>query len=130
MLIFQVFYLLHFLHNIHHRSYYKYFVDSVYRGIFDTPGFHIISSKSIDEALNKLSVIEREILQCRYGLLDGKSMSLDTVKEHYAEKNYTRERVRQKEAKAIIVLNAFFNLFSNTKKLINKAINVMPHESG
>lgn len=87
--------------NNKYSSNYKYFVDSVYRGIFDTPGFHIISSKSIDEALNTLPEIEREILQLRYGLLDGKSMSLDTVKEHYAEKNYTRERVRQKEAKAI-----------------------------
>ena len=87
--------------NSKYSSNYIYFVDSVYRGIFDTPGFHIISSKSIDEALNTLPEIEREILQLRYGLLDGKSMSLDTVKEHYAEKNYTRERVRQKEAKAI-----------------------------
>lgn len=87
--------------NSKYSSNYIFFVDSVYRGIFDTPGFHIISSKSIDEALNTLPEIEREILQLRYGLLDGKSMSLDTVKEHYAEKNYTRERVRQKEAKAI-----------------------------
>ena len=87
--------------NSKYSKNYKYFVNDVCRGVFDTSGFHMISSKSIDEALNTLPEIEREILQLRYGLLDGKGMILDSIKEHYAEKNFSRERVRQREAKAL-----------------------------
>lgn len=52
----------------------------------------------IDEMLSKLKDKEREVLELRYGLKDGRERTLEEVGEIY---NVTRERIRQIEAKAL-----------------------------
>ncbi len=50
------------------------------------------------DALETLSQREREVLELRYGLLDGCDHTLAEVGEHF---NVTRERIRQIESKAL-----------------------------
>ncbi len=52
----------------------------------------------IAEALGQLSERERKVLELRFGLIDGKSRTLEEVG---AEFKVTRERIRQIEAKAL-----------------------------
>lgn len=54
--------------------------------------------ESIQDALAVLSERERQVLELRYGLVDGKDHTLEEVGKHF---NVTRERIRQVEAKAL-----------------------------
>jgi RNA polymerase primary sigma factor len=54
--------------------------------------------EQIDHALAVLSDREREVLEMRFGLLDGKEHTLEEVGQAF---NVTRERIRQIEAKAL-----------------------------
>ena len=52
----------------------------------------------VQNALAALTDREREVLELRYGLLDGKDHTLEEVGKYF---NVTRERIRQIEAKAL-----------------------------
>jgi RNA polymerase primary sigma factor len=52
----------------------------------------------LDDIMNELSDRERNILQCRYGLLDGSVYTLDELSKMFS---LTRERIRQIEIGAI-----------------------------
>ena len=54
--------------------------------------------EQIKNALAVLSEREREVLELRFGLLDGKEHTLEEVGQYF---NVTRERIRQIEAKAL-----------------------------
>ncbi|MEW6084928.1 MAG: sigma-70 family RNA polymerase sigma factor [Chloroflexota bacterium] len=54
--------------------------------------------RQVRSALNLLSDREREVLELRFGLKDGKDHTLEEVSAYY---NVTRERIRQIEAKAL-----------------------------
>ena len=54
--------------------------------------------EQIDEMLEALSEREREVLQYRFGLEDGRSYTLEEVGKRFG---VTRERIRQIEAKAL-----------------------------
>jgi RNA polymerase primary sigma factor len=54
--------------------------------------------EQVKNALAVLSDREREVLELRFGLIDGKDHTLEEVGQHF---NVTRERVRQIEAKAL-----------------------------
>ncbi len=52
----------------------------------------------VHNALDALSERERQVLELRFGLLDGKDHTLEEVSNYF---NVTRERIRQIEAKAL-----------------------------
>ena len=54
--------------------------------------------EQVQSALAGLTEREREVLELRYGLLDGKDHTLEEVGQYF---NVTRERIRQIEAKAL-----------------------------
>ncbi|MBN2540667.1 MAG: RNA polymerase sigma factor RpoD [Bacilli bacterium] len=54
--------------------------------------------RELDSALGTLTDREEKVLRMRFGLLDGKSRTLEEVGKEF---NVTRERIRQIEAKAI-----------------------------
>ncbi len=54
--------------------------------------------EQIQHALDELSERERQVLELRFGLMDGQEHTLEEVSEYF---NVTRERVRQIEAKAL-----------------------------
>jgi RNA polymerase primary sigma factor len=54
--------------------------------------------EQVQRALESLSDREREVLELRFGLRDGKEHTLEEVSHYF---NVTRERVRQIEAKAL-----------------------------
>jgi RNA polymerase primary sigma factor len=54
--------------------------------------------EQVKNALAVLSDREREVLEMRFGLLDGKDHTLEEVGQYF---NVTRERIRQIEAKAL-----------------------------
>ena len=54
--------------------------------------------ESIQDALAVLTERERQVLEMRYGLLDGRDHTLEEVGQYF---NVTRERIRQIEAKAL-----------------------------
>jgi len=54
--------------------------------------------EQIQHALDELSERERQVLELRFGLMDGEEHTLEEVSEYF---NVTRERVRQIEAKAL-----------------------------
>ena len=69
----------------------------------DTPAPDAVAANGmlkdqISEVLNTLNEREAQVLRLRYGLLDGRSHTLEEVG---AEFNITRERIRQIEAKAL-----------------------------
>jgi RNA polymerase primary sigma factor len=57
-----------------------------------------ILREQIQRALTALSERERQVLELRFGLIDGKDYTLEEVSRYF---NVTRERVRQIEAKAL-----------------------------
>ena len=52
----------------------------------------------VQESLSVLSEREREVLELRFGLVDGQDHTLEEVSQYF---NVTRERIRQIEAKAL-----------------------------
>jgi RNA polymerase primary sigma factor len=54
--------------------------------------------EQVQSALAALSERERQVLELRFGLIDGKDHSLEEVSRYF---NVTRERIRQIEAKAL-----------------------------
>ncbi|HXF84475.1 MAG TPA: sigma-70 family RNA polymerase sigma factor [Anaerolineales bacterium] len=54
--------------------------------------------EQVQKALTLLSDREREVLELRFGLKDGKDHTLEEVSQHF---DVTRERIRQIEAKAL-----------------------------
>jgi RNA polymerase primary sigma factor len=54
--------------------------------------------ESVKNALAVLSERERQVLELRFGLVDGKDHTLEEVGQHF---NVTRERIRQIESKAL-----------------------------
>jgi len=54
--------------------------------------------EQVQNALAALTDREREVLELRYGLVDGKDHTLEEVGQYF---NVTRERIRQIEAKAL-----------------------------
>jgi len=54
--------------------------------------------EAVKNALAVLSEREREVLEMRFGLVDGKEHTLEEVGQHF---NVTRERIRQIESKAL-----------------------------
>jgi RNA polymerase primary sigma factor len=54
--------------------------------------------ESVKNALAVLSERERQVLELRFGLVDGKEHTLEEVGQYF---NVTRERIRQIEAKAL-----------------------------
>ena len=54
--------------------------------------------EQVQNALAALTDREREVLELRYGLIDGKDHTLEEVGQYF---NVTRERIRQIEAKAL-----------------------------
>lgn len=54
--------------------------------------------ESLSEVLNQLTDRERDVLRLRFGLVDGRSRTLEEVGKEF---NVTRERIRQIEAKAL-----------------------------
>ncbi len=54
--------------------------------------------QQVRNALNSLTERERQVLELRFGLVDGQSRTLDELSEFF---NVTRERIRQIEAKAL-----------------------------
>jgi len=63
----------------------------------DLTSFNLFRSH-LDDVLCQLAKREREILELRYGLVDGTPSTLEEVGRRY---NVTRERIRQIEAKAL-----------------------------
>ena len=54
--------------------------------------------EQVQRALTSLSEREREVLELRFGLKDGKDHTLEEVSRYF---DVTRERIRQIEAKAL-----------------------------
>ena len=54
--------------------------------------------EQVQSALENLSVREKQVLELRFGLIDGKDHTLEEVSRYF---NVTRERIRQIEAKAL-----------------------------
>jgi RNA polymerase primary sigma factor len=54
--------------------------------------------ETVQSALAALSERERQVLELRFGLVDGKDHTLEEVSRYF---NVTRERIRQIEAKAL-----------------------------
>jgi len=54
--------------------------------------------EQVQSALAALSERERQVLELRFGLIDGKDHTLEEVSRYF---NVTRERIRQIEAKAL-----------------------------
>jgi len=58
----------------------------------------VVLREKIEEALDQLSVRERDVVRMRFGLDDGYPHTLEEVGKHF---HVTRERIRQIEAKAL-----------------------------
>ena len=63
----------------------------------DAVSFALLCEK-LNEVLNTLSSREREVLELRFGLKDGRQRTLEEVGQHFG---VARERIRQIEAKAL-----------------------------
>ena len=64
----------------------------------DDAASFILLKEQLDEVLSTLTSREREVLTLRFGLADGKDRTLEQVGKYF---NFTRERARQIEAKAL-----------------------------
>jgi RNA polymerase primary sigma factor len=58
----------------------------------------VVLREKIEEALDQLSIRERDVVRMRFGLDDGYPHTLEEVGNHF---RVTRERIRQIEAKAL-----------------------------
>ncbi|MDW8309306.1 MAG: RNA polymerase sigma factor RpoD [Verrucomicrobiales bacterium] len=63
----------------------------------DITSFSLLKDK-LNEVLGSLTPRERQVLEMRFGLIDGSPRTLEEVGRHF---NVTRERIRQIEAKAL-----------------------------
>ena len=63
----------------------------------DAASFQLLKEQ-VEEVLNTLTDRERRVLELRFGLLDGRSRTLEEVGRDFG---VTRERIRQIEAKAL-----------------------------
>ena len=59
---------------------------------------HQLLKEQVEAVLDSLSGRERRVLQLRFGLEDGRPLTLEEVGKEF---NVTRERIRQIEAKAL-----------------------------
>ncbi|HAJ97613.1 MAG TPA: RNA polymerase sigma factor RpoD, partial [Ruminococcus sp.] len=59
---------------------------------------HTLLKEQLDEVLSTLTDREANVLRLRFGLIDGRSRTLEEVGAQF---NVTRERIRQIEAKAL-----------------------------
>jgi len=59
---------------------------------------HTMMRQDLEELLETLTPRERDVLRLRYGMVDGRSRTLDEVGQYFA---LTRERIRQIEARAL-----------------------------
>ena len=59
---------------------------------------HLLLKEQIEEVLSGLTDREQKVLQLRFGLIDGRSRTLEEVGREF---QVTRERIRQIEAKAL-----------------------------
>jgi len=59
---------------------------------------HQLLKEQVEAVLDSLTARERRVLELRFGLLDGRSRTLEEVGREF---NVTRERIRQIEAKAL-----------------------------
>lgn len=71
----------------------------------------ILLREQIDELLQSLTDRERQVLELRFGLKDGKTRTLEEVGKYF---DVTRERIRQIEGKALVKLK------KSAKTLINQ----------
>ena len=58
----------------------------------------VLLKEQLNDVLDTLQPRERKVLQLRFGLLDGRSRTLEEVGQEFG---VTRERIRQIEAKAL-----------------------------
>ncbi|HEU0168909.1 MAG TPA: RNA polymerase sigma factor RpoD [Chloroflexota bacterium] len=59
---------------------------------------HQLLKEQVEDVLDSLSLRERKVLELRFGLMDGRSRTLEEVGREF---KVTRERIRQIEAKAL-----------------------------
>ena len=71
----------------------------------------ILLREQIEELLTGLTERERQVLELRFGLKDGKTRTLEEVGKYF---DVTRERIRQIEGKALLKLK------KTAKNLINQ----------
>ena len=71
--------------------------DSTAMAPIDAASFQLLKEQ-VEEVLNTLTDRERRVLELRFGLLDGRSRTLEEVGRDFG---VTRERIRQIEAKAL-----------------------------
>ena len=71
----------------------------------------ILLREQIEELLQSLTDRERQVLELRFGLIDGKTRTLEEVGKYF---DVTRERIRQIEGKALVKLK------KSAKTLINQ----------
>lgn len=71
----------------------------------------ILLRERIEELLQSLTDRERQVLELRFGLKDGKTRTLEEVGKYF---DVTRERIRQIEGKALVKLK------KSAKTLINQ----------
>lgn len=64
----------------------------------DEAASYTLLRQQVKDALGTLTKREQEVLALRFGLIDGKSHTLDEIGKHF---KVTRERIRQIEAKAL-----------------------------
>jgi RNA polymerase primary sigma factor len=64
----------------------------------DETASHVLLKENLRTTLSVLGERERQVLEMRFGLLDGKDYTLEEVGKYF---NVTRERIRQIEAKAL-----------------------------
>ena len=63
----------------------------------DAASYQLLKEQ-VEDVLNTLSDRERRVLELRFGLIDGRSRTLEEVGRDFG---VTRERIRQIEAKAL-----------------------------
>ena len=80
------------------ENYLELLNDIVGGGIADNNNLNIFSSKAIDRALQNLDEMDQEIIRERYGLIDGKTKTLEEIGSKF---NVSRNAIRQRETKQL-----------------------------